>query len=274
MLPSSPHSPLPFYLGLDGHHPATHLLSHFPTEPFLPLRQQVKPHPRPHPSLDKAGVTAPGTGTKIGPLSSPGLPTVGFQLPEDRAFPGYLSHEPLSPFLRSHSLAGMVTASLSLRPAPTLWQAEVSTSEGSSYFPLDLGSRDSSRNPTPLVQDLVRCGWARTHEADLVGVWSSALPACLPVSDLFSWGCSLRAWPRSLKRLLRWAGRAAGFLADWYLQDRSRTGGAGCREGLGLPSEGSGVRLALSYPRGLSTPSRPFLWVGHHEVKGHSGKGI
>lgn len=150
----------------------------------------------------------------------------------------------------------------------------MSTSEGSSYFPLDLGSRDSSRNPTPLVQDLVRCGWARTHEADLVGVWSSALPACLPVSDLFSWGCSLRAWPRSLKRLLRWAGRAAGFLADWYLQDRSRTGGAGCREGLGLPSEGSGVRLALSYPRGLSTPSRPFLWVGHHEVKGHSGRGI
>lgn len=139
----------------------------FPLSPSFPFSRRQTPSPHLHLSLDQAGVTAPGTGTKTGPLSSPSLPNVGFYLLESRAFPGYLSHESLPPFLRSHSLADMVTASLFQGPAPYTMAGR---GEHLGRLP-EPGSRKSRRNPMPPVQNSVCYGWARrTHEAGLVGV--------------------------------------------------------------------------------------------------------
>lgn len=46
--------------------------------------------------------------------SSPGFLPVGLQAPQDRAFPGCLSHEPLPPFLRPHCLTITVTDSVNI----------------------------------------------------------------------------------------------------------------------------------------------------------------
>lgn len=112
-------SPLPSHLG-----PASLAIWATAPRPFLSSASPIKLLLPGAFSSSPAGETAPSpwTGRNEGfwdwdkdrLRSSPGCLPVGFQAPQDRAFPGCLSHEPLPAFLRPHGPPSTVTDSVTI----------------------------------------------------------------------------------------------------------------------------------------------------------------